>query len=95
MMKPRTSNQSPIASNQVLMAYAQVFNMTHGLPPNRGHEHAISLKHGTDQLVSGPIDTHNLKKMKLKSLFRICWLLESYKHLIVLSLVLCCWLKNS
>lgn len=44
----------PSCLQPILNSYKHVFHLRHGLPPCRGHEHAINLKHGVDSVSVHP-----------------------------------------
>lgn len=44
----------PESLQPLIHSYAQVFHMPSGLPPKRGHEHAVILKQGTDPVSVRP-----------------------------------------
>lgn len=60
----------PLYLKPILKQHSGVFQLPPGLPPNRGHEHAINLKEGTDPISVRPYSYPQLQKDEIEALIR-------------------------
>lgn len=72
------SGHVPAYLKSVIQQHVQVFNMPKGLPPSRGHEHAINLKEGTNPVIVRPYHYPQSQKNEIESL--ICKLIYHVFH---------------
>nr|ACY01928.1 hypothetical protein [Beta vulgaris] len=65
---PRELPEVPSCLQPLLSSYQQVFNMPLGLPPDRGHVHAINLQHGTNPVSVRPYRYPQSQKDEIEQL---------------------------
>lgn len=68
--KDTTASSVPLFLQPTIKQYQHVFQMPAGLPPLRGHEHAIRLKEGTDPVSVRPYRYAQAQKDEIESLIK-------------------------
>ncbi|KAL8118331.1 hypothetical protein AgCh_016023 [Apium graveolens] len=66
----RGEDNMPPYLKPILKQHSEVFRLPPGLPPNRGHEHAINLKDGTDPISVRPYRYPQSQKDEIEALIR-------------------------
>lgn len=61
---------------KVVGQYAKVFSVPEGLPPYRGHEHAIVMKEGSNPVSVRPYRYPQFQKNEIENWSVKCWMLN-------------------